>query len=140
MSGSPTEAEVQTQWRAAVNMLESLRNYADGTVAGGGNLIQTLYDSLEGEYTPPGLVAWADSCSGGPRGGGDDRSAKSKCASVDLQTVRPRKLGAAVIDVDFQCGKPIGRSCLGKPVVRFAGATNQFTDIDLGKSKGCGRG
>ena len=58
MSGTPTEAEVQTQWRNTVAILESLRNLIDGTVAGGGGLLDDLYQSLEGEYTPAGLTAW----------------------------------------------------------------------------------
>ncbi len=56
MSGNPTEAEIQTQWRAAVRLLETARNYADGTVAGAGGLLDTLTQALEGEYTPAGLT------------------------------------------------------------------------------------
>ena len=56
MSGSPSEAEVQSQWRAAVKLLESTRNYADGTVGGAGGLLDVLVQALEGEYTPSGLT------------------------------------------------------------------------------------
>ena len=54
MSGSPTEAEVQTQWKNAVAVLESIRNYADGTAVA---LLNTLEQSLEGDYMPPSYVA-----------------------------------------------------------------------------------
>lgn len=58
MSGSPSEAEVQAQWRAAVNVLEKTRNHIDGTVAGAGGLFDTLVQALEGEYTPAGLQSF----------------------------------------------------------------------------------
>jgi hypothetical protein len=56
MSGTPTEAEVQTQWRAVVDMLEDLRNHADGTIAGAGGQLDVLQQALEGQYTPVGLA------------------------------------------------------------------------------------
>ena len=59
MSGSPTEAEVQTQLKNTVAILESFRNHCDGTQAGGGGLIDALLQSLEGEYTPPALTRFA---------------------------------------------------------------------------------
>ena len=59
MSGTPSEAEVQTQWQNAVAILESLRAWADGTLAGGGGLLDDLLQDLEGEYTPPGLTGAA---------------------------------------------------------------------------------
>lgn len=49
---TPTEAEVQAQWKAAVDILESTRNYADGTLVG---KLDTLEQALEGEYTPARL-------------------------------------------------------------------------------------
>lgn len=52
MSGTPTLAEIQTQWRAIVDMLEDLRNHVDGTIAGAGGQLDVLMQSLEGEYTP----------------------------------------------------------------------------------------
>jgi len=55
MSGTPTQAEVQSQWKNSVAVLEGLRNYVDGTLAGGGGLWDTLLQSLEGDYTPAGL-------------------------------------------------------------------------------------
>ena len=61
MSGTPTEAEIQTQWRNAINILETFRNHIDGTHAGAGNLWDTLLQSLEGEYTPTELANWAAS-------------------------------------------------------------------------------
>lgn len=56
MSGTPSEAEVQTQLKNVVDLLETTRAYADGTVAGSGGLLDVLYQSLEGEYTPFGLT------------------------------------------------------------------------------------
>jgi len=61
MSGSPTETEIQTQWKNGVNILESTRNYADGTVAGAAGLLDVLEQSLEGEYTPVSLASAAAS-------------------------------------------------------------------------------
>ena len=52
MSGTPTEAEIQTQWKNAVNILEETREFIDGTLAGTGNLFDVLLQSLEGEHTP----------------------------------------------------------------------------------------
>ena len=57
MSGTPSESELQAQWRAAVDLLESARAFGDGTVAGPGNLLDTLEQSLEGEYTPQSLAS-----------------------------------------------------------------------------------
>lgn len=52
MSGSPTEAEIQDQWKKSVNVLESLRNYADGTMANAGGLLDLVEQAVEGEYLP----------------------------------------------------------------------------------------
>lgn len=56
MSGTPTEAEVIAQWKAAVDLLENTRNYADGTVAPAAGLLDVLEQSLEGNYTPDALA------------------------------------------------------------------------------------
>jgi len=56
MSGSPSEAEIQAQWRNSVALLEGIRNHADGTVAGAAGQLDVLQQSLEGEYTPSGLA------------------------------------------------------------------------------------
>jgi hypothetical protein len=61
MSGSPTEAEIQTQWRRSIALLEGMRNYADGTIAGAGNQLDLLMQSLEGEFTPAGVASAAQS-------------------------------------------------------------------------------
>ena len=58
MSGSPTETEVQEQWRNAVAILERARLWADDTLAG---QLDTLSQSLEGEYTPSDLPNVASS-------------------------------------------------------------------------------
>lgn len=52
MSGQPTEAEIQSQWKASVDILETIRNVADGSLAGPGNKLDALLTLLEGEYTP----------------------------------------------------------------------------------------
>ncbi len=100
MSGSPTEAEVQTQWRAAVNMLEKLRNYADGTMAGAGNLIQTLIDALEGEYTPDGLTAWAASHRAGISDLLSQESARTMLEPILFEYARLFTDGSGYRDVD----------------------------------------
>ena len=46
---SPTEAEIQTQWKNIVDVLEDTRVYADDTLVG---LLDTLVQSYEGEYIP----------------------------------------------------------------------------------------
>ncbi len=60
MSGNPTEAEIQAQWRAAVDILESTRNFVDGTLAGAGGKFDVLMQTLEGEYTPAELSGFAN--------------------------------------------------------------------------------
>ena len=52
MSGQPTEAEIQAQWKASVDILENMRDLADNTMAGPGNKLDSLLTQLEGEYTP----------------------------------------------------------------------------------------
>lgn len=60
MSGVPSEAEIQAQWRNSVAVLEGVRAYADGTLADSGGLFDVLVQSLEGEYTPASLANWAE--------------------------------------------------------------------------------
>jgi len=55
MSGEPNEASIQAQLVAAVDILETARLHADGTMAGAGGLFDTLIQALEGEYTPEAL-------------------------------------------------------------------------------------
>lgn len=55
MSGSPAETEIRTQLVNSIDILESMRNYIDGTLLGGGGKFDTLLQSLEGEYTPADL-------------------------------------------------------------------------------------
>ena len=59
MAGVPSEAEVQTQWSNAVNILEKTRVHADVTMGGAAGLFDTLEQSLEGEYTPDALAGWS---------------------------------------------------------------------------------
>lgn len=48
----PTEAEIQTQWKNAVNVLEKTRAYADGSLVGAGGYLDVLVQSFEGDYIP----------------------------------------------------------------------------------------
>lgn len=52
MSGSPTEADIQTQWKNAVAIIENLRVRFDTDIVGAGGKLDTLTQSLEGEYLP----------------------------------------------------------------------------------------
>jgi len=60
MSGTPTEAEVRTQLKNVVDVLETARNFADGTMVNAGGKLDVLLQSLEGEYTAIELPAWAN--------------------------------------------------------------------------------
>lgn len=53
----PTEAEIQTQWRNAVDVLETARAHADGTMAPAAGKFDVLLQSLEGDYTPVEIAA-----------------------------------------------------------------------------------
>jgi hypothetical protein len=59
MSGTPSEAEIRTIWRNTVDLLETVRANLDGSIAGNGNKLDTLLQSLEGEYTPSGVAGAA---------------------------------------------------------------------------------
>ncbi len=54
---APSEAEVQAQWKAAVDILEESRNFFDGTLAAAGGQYDVLLQALEGVYTPQELSA-----------------------------------------------------------------------------------
>lgn len=56
--GSPTEVEIQTIWRNAVDVLETLRAHVDSVQAVAGGKWDVLQQSLEGDYTPADLSAW----------------------------------------------------------------------------------
>ena len=60
MSGTPTEAEIQAQWAAAVDILETTRAFVDGTLAVASGKWDTLEKALEGDYLPVELAAWAN--------------------------------------------------------------------------------
>lgn len=47
-----TEAEIQAQWKNAVDVLETVRAVADDTITPSGGKIDTLILSLEGQFTP----------------------------------------------------------------------------------------
>jgi hypothetical protein len=59
VSGSPSEAEIRTQWRNAVRLLETMRDFADSSMVGAGNAIDRLHQDLEGVYTPGAHTALA---------------------------------------------------------------------------------
>ena len=52
---SPTQDQIQTQWKNAVDLLEKHRVYADAVVAASGEL-DVLTQSIHGTYTPAGLA------------------------------------------------------------------------------------
>ena len=56
MSGTPTETEIQTQWRACVNLLEKTRVHSDDVAAVAAGLMDVIEQNLEGQYTPTGLA------------------------------------------------------------------------------------
>lgn len=60
MSGTPSEAEVQAQFKAVVGALEAFRAHVDGTQAGAGGKWDTLLQALEGDYTPAELAQWVN--------------------------------------------------------------------------------
>ncbi len=60
MSGTPSEAEVQAQFKAVVGALEAFRAHVDGTQAGAGGKWDTLLQALEGDYTPAELAQWTN--------------------------------------------------------------------------------
>ena len=59
MAGTPSEADIRTQWTNCIALLEKARDLADGTLFGAsgvpGGDADTLIQSLEGQYTPGGL-------------------------------------------------------------------------------------
>jgi len=57
MSGTPSNAELQAQWKNIVDILETARVHADGTQFGAGGNVDVLIQSLEGEYTPEAVTA-----------------------------------------------------------------------------------
>ena len=57
MSGSPSEAELQTILQNSVDVLETMRAHVDGTHAGASGKWDTLEQSLEGDYTPADIGA-----------------------------------------------------------------------------------
>ena len=65
MTGTPSEASIQTQWRNAVDVLETLRNFADGTMAAENGPLDALLTSLDGDYTPVELSNFAQRIRGG---------------------------------------------------------------------------
>ena len=65
MTGVPSENSIRTQWQNAVKVLETVRNFADGTMAAENGPLDTLLTSLDGEYTPVELANFAQRVRGG---------------------------------------------------------------------------
>lgn len=60
MSGTPTEVEIITQWKAVVDILETFRAHVDDTHAVANGKWDTLLKALEGSYTPAELADWTN--------------------------------------------------------------------------------
>lgn len=62
MAGPATEVQVQTQWKAAVDILETFRVHADDTLvkSDGTGKLAVLEDALKGQFTPGAMSAAAD--------------------------------------------------------------------------------
>lgn len=60
MSGAPSEAEIQAQWKAAIDILETVRVGAETLIVGPNLKIDTLLQILEGDYLPNELAAFAE--------------------------------------------------------------------------------
>jgi hypothetical protein len=56
MVGPATEAVLQTQWKAAIDILETLRVHADDTQAAAAGKYDTLLTALDGDNTPEALA------------------------------------------------------------------------------------
>lgn len=56
MAGTPTEGELQDQWKRAVSILDTTRIHIDATMANAGGLFDALEQALEGQFTPVQLA------------------------------------------------------------------------------------
>lgn len=62
----PTESDIRTAWKAAVNILEKVRDFSDATVAlPSTGLLDVLTASLKGQYLPNELQAFGASMRAG---------------------------------------------------------------------------
>jgi hypothetical protein len=61
MAGTPTEAEIVNQWKAAVDVLETARNFADGTMAAAAGKFNAVETILKGDFLPVALSGFTDS-------------------------------------------------------------------------------
>jgi hypothetical protein len=53
---SPSRVEIETQWKNAVDVIETARAFLDGTLLTDWD---TLEQSVEGDFTPRGITTWA---------------------------------------------------------------------------------
>lgn len=67
VGGAPTEAEIQTQWRNVIDILDKTQVYAD-SLAGTGQELDALVQSLEGDFTPDEVSVWASQMRAGLSG------------------------------------------------------------------------
>ena len=56
MSGTPTEAEIQTIWSHSVDLLEKMRVQGDTILCGAGGEFDTILQALEGEFIPADIA------------------------------------------------------------------------------------
>ena len=96
MAGTPSEAEIQTQWKNAVNILEKFRAHVDDVHAGTGNLWDTLEQSLEGEYTPVELANFV-------------RAFRQGCSNL----ITPAQAQAAITPILFEYAARIDADATG---------------------------
>jgi hypothetical protein len=60
MAGTPTEAQIVSQWKAAVDVLETTRNFADGTMAASAGKFNALETILIGDFLPVAMSNFTD--------------------------------------------------------------------------------
>jgi hypothetical protein len=107
MAGAPSEAEIQAQWRAAVNVIENMRAHVDGTHAPAAGLWDVLEQSLEGTYTPSQLAAFAGRF-------------RSVCSSL----ISPQMAQAAIAPIVTEYAKAIDAAATGADEAKGFGTGN----------------
>ena len=108
MSGVPTEAEIQTQWKAAVNVLETMRAHVDTTHAAASGLWDVLEQSLEGTYTPTEMASFVNAFRAG-------------CSSL----VSPQMAQRAIRPIINEYAAAIDAAAVGGDVTKGFGTGNR---------------
>ena len=93
MSGTPSEAEIQSQWAKAVDVLETLRVTIDDTVAGAGGKFDTLLQAVEGEYLPAELARFV-------------ASTRASCSDI----LSPERAASVITPILFEYARILGAS------------------------------